>query len=113
METEAATKCAVIPRPGRQFAPPNVAPSLPQPLFFRPKGGLPRILRWQPHPFDLHADEGGAVRIAVFLQPVSEDQPGGVVVRGINDRLQEGAGFVGFHGQAVERWSREDRQKIL
>jgi hypothetical protein len=55
-------------------------------LQFRP----PRILSWETSQFALYPNEGGPVGLPMLVQPVGVDQARRVVVRGLDEGLEEG-----------------------
>jgi hypothetical protein len=57
------------------------------PLLQRP---APGVVGGQPLRLALHADERGAVGVAVLLQPVGVDQPRRVLLGGVENGLEEG-----------------------
>src|ERR1700722_17160701 len=53
------------------------------------QGRAARIILAHPPQIDLHADELGAGSVALIVQPVGVNEPYGVIIRVLDNRLQE------------------------
>jgi hypothetical protein len=89
---------ASLPRffvPPEQFRLPVLKPVAPPPVAHRLAGAEHRLR--QAGVLDLHADELGAVGVAVLVEPVGVDQAQRIIVRLLDDGTEESL-FVGHGG---------------